>query len=75
MLDFKPVTIDIKEEYQNKSFPFNRSCLHTFATSFIWGHAQYVIINDCFVFLAKYGEKYVYLFPVGNDNLKEIEEL
>lgn len=72
MLDFQPVTIDIKEEYQNKSFYFDRSCLHTFATMFIWGHAKYVKINDYFVFLAKYGEKYVYPFPTGSGDIKEI---
>ncbi len=75
MLDFKPITLDIKDQYQNKSFNFSRSCLHTFATMFIWGQAKYVKINDYFVFLAKYGEKYVYPFPVGDGNIKEIVTL
>lgn len=75
MLDFKPITLDIKEEYQKKSFIFNRSCLHTFATMFIWGQAKYVKVNDYFIFLAKYGEKYVYLFPVGDGDIKEVINL
>lgn len=75
MLDFKPITADIKSEYQSLAFNFNRSCLHTFATMFIWGQAGYVKVDDFFVFLAKYGDKYVYPFPVGNGNIKEIISL
>ncbi len=75
MLDFKPVTPDIKDQYQKLSFSKNRSCLHTLATMFIWGHAKYAVVDGFFVFLAKYGEKYVYPFPVGDGDLKHIIEL
>jgi len=75
MLDFKPITTDIKEEYQRLSFNHTRSCLHTFATLFIWGQAQYAFIDGFFVFLAKYGDKYTYLFPVGDGDLKSVIEL
>lgn len=75
MLEFKPVTLDIKDEYQEKSFNFQRSCLHTFATMYIWGQAKYTKVNDFFVFLAKYGDKYFYPFPVGEGDVKEVIKL
>lgn len=75
MLDFKPLTTDIKAEYEKISFSNKRSCLHSFATMFIWGQAYYTVVDGFFVFLVKYGDKYLYPFPVGNDDIKNIIEL
>lgn len=75
MLDFKPITIDIKNEYQKLAFCHQRSCLHTFQTMFIWGQAMYTVLDGFMVFLTKYGDKYTYLFPVGNGDIKHIIEI
>ncbi len=75
MLDFKPLSTDIKEEYEKFSFNHTRSCLHSFATMFIWGQAHYTVVDGFFVFLVKYGDKYLYPFPVGNGDIKHIIEI
>lgn len=75
MLDFKPITLNIKEQYESLSFKKDKSCLHTFATMFIWGNIQYVKIDNCFAFHGRYGKKNVYPFPIGEGDYIKIINL
>ncbi len=73
MIDFKPFSLKIREEYNDYIFKKNEyGCEHTFANMFMWGDLKYAKINGYFVFFACYNGKCIYPFPVGEGEIKPV---
>ena len=73
MIAFEPLSIKIREEYNNYIFKKKEyGCEHTFANMFMWGDLQYAKIHGYLVFFACYNNKCIYPFPVGEGDMSPV---
>lgn len=71
MLDFKPLTIDQKEcfeEYFHTDIP--RGCEYNFVNLYLWGRQKAALCHGQLVFFSQFNRKSVYLFPAGPGDKK-----
>ncbi len=71
MLDFKPLDLDKKAEYDKilKTCQ-ERGCEYSFANLYMWGRQRAVFHGENLAFFSQFNRKSVYLFPVGPADLK-----
>lgn len=71
MIDFKPLTLTEKENYE-KYFRMDtpRGCEYSFVNLYIWGRQNCAIVQDNLVIFSQFNRKSVYLFPVGTGDMK-----
>lgn len=73
MIDFKPITKDKKEEFEQCLFDGNeRGCEYSFANLYMWGRQRGEIIDGYLVLFSQYNRRTVYPFPVGNGDIKPV---
>lgn len=75
MLDFQPVQLSDREKllpfYQ---FSHSRGCEYSFANLYIWGRQEYAIFGDCLVVFAHWGDRSIYVYPVGPGEKRPVLE-
>lgn len=73
MIDFKAITKDKKEEFEQCLFDGNeRGCEYSFANLYMWGRQRGEIIDGYLVLFSQYNRRTVYPFPVGNGDIKPV---
>lgn len=73
MIDFKPITKDKKEEFEQCLFDGNeRGCEYSFANLYMWGRQRGEIIDGYLVLFSQYNRRTVYPFPVGHGDIKPV---
>lgn len=73
MIDFKPITKDKKEEFEQCLFDGNeRGCEYSFANLYMWGRQRGEIIDGYLVLFSQYNRRTVYPFPVGHGDIKHV---
>lgn len=74
-LDFKPLTVDTKKLYES-FLPdrHERGCELSFANLICWGTHLYSVVNGNLVLLSRYGDYFVYPYPLGDGDKREIIE-
>lgn len=66
MINFKPIHEIGKTLYESYFFAEEgRGCELSYANLCLWGDIQGAIVNEHFVLLSKYKDKYLYPFPMG----------
>ena len=71
MIEFKPITLEHKEEYLRVlSQAPRQGCEYSFANLFLWGRQQVAFLDGNVAVFSQFNRKSVYLFPVGNGDLK-----
>lgn len=66
MIDFKPLDLARKTEYDNILLRCSqRGCEYSFANLFLWGRQRATFLGEQLVFFSQFNRKSVYLFPVG----------
>ena len=70
MIDFKPLTLSQKEEYEKflEGCP-ERGCEYNFSNLIIWGRQKLAFHEGNLAFFSQFNRRSVYPFPLGN-NLK-----
>lgn len=72
MIDFQPLVLENKEEYDRYLMTCGeRGCEYSFANLYMWGRQKAAFYADQLVFFSQFNRKSVYLFPVGPGNRKE----
>ena len=72
MIDFQPLVLEKKEEYDRYLMTCGeRGCEYSFANLYMWGRQKAAFYADQLVFFSQFNRKSVYLFPVGPGNRKE----
>ena len=73
MIDFKPITLENKELYQQYLLDgINRNCAYSFANLYLWGRQKATILHGHLAIFSQFHQRSVYPFPVGNGDKKEI---
>lgn len=72
MIDFRPITADMKEVYESClcGVP-ERGCEYSFANLSIWGEQSISYIGGCAVIISRYGNHTSYPFPIGSGDLRK----
>ena len=72
MIDFRPVTLEIKEKYESllETCP-ERGCEYSFANLYLWGRQRMAFVEGFAVLFSQFSRKSVYPFPVGQGDLKK----
>lgn len=75
-LDFQPVSIENKTEYQKClwSGP-SRGCEYSFANLFTWGDQKLARMGDWFVIFSRFGMRELYHYPIGTGDRKQVLEV
>ena len=72
MIDFKPFSLSERafyEEYlQNCG---QRGCEYSFVNLYLWGRQNGIVQDNRLLFFSRFNQKSVYLFPIGNGDLKQ----
>ncbi len=72
MIDFKPITIQEKEQYEQYLHQSpRRGCECSFGNAFLWGNLSYAVLGEQLVVLARYGEFVTYFYPLGRGDKSE----
>lgn len=73
MIDFKSITLNEKELYEEYLFDRKeRGCEYSFANLFMWGKQRYAVESDHIVLFSQYYKRSVYPFPVGTGDKKAV---
>ena len=70
MIDFKPITLERKEELLAYLRGSNRGCEVSFGNLCMWGSQKGAVVADRLVLFARWDGRCVYPFPVGPGDLK-----
>ena len=72
MVDFQPITTDKKQAYEAclQTNPA-RGCEYSFANLFLWGRQRMAFLHGNVTVFSQFDRKSVYLFPVGQGDLKK----
>lgn len=75
MVDFQPITTDKKKPYEAclQADPA-RGCEYSFANLFSWGRQRMAFLHGNVTVFSQFDRKSVYLFPVGQGDLKKTLE-
>lgn len=66
LLDFQPVSIEDKKEYQHCLWSVApRGCEYSFANLFMWGEQRIARIDAWYIIFSRFGNRYLYPYPVG----------
>ena len=69
MIDFKPITTDERELYiKILKDGEKRGCEYSFPNLFLWGEIKTATVCENIVIFAKFGDHYLYYYPIGNGN-------
>lgn len=70
-MDFFPITVNDKAKYEAllAKSP-ERGCEQSFVNLFCWGRQRMAIYQGCACIFSQYDRKSVYLFPVGDGDIK-----
>lgn len=71
-IDFLPITPDkrdvlIKYLWENRGY----GCEVSFANLCLWGDQKFSVTDGQLIILSRFGDKYIYHYPIGNGNKKE----
>ena len=69
MLDFKPIDLARKAEYQEFLYGCGKGCEYNFANLYLWGRQRAAFHEGNLAFFSQFNRKSVYPFPLG-ENLK-----
>ena len=73
MIDFKPIKIENRENYQRYLFTEKeRGCEYSFTNLYLWGRQNGTILHDHLVLFSHFNRKSVYPYPVGNADKKPV---
>lgn len=75
MVDFQPITTDQKQAYEAclQADPA-RGCEYSFTNLFLWGRQRMAFLHGHAAVFSQFDRKSVYLFPVGQGDLKKTLE-
>ncbi len=66
MIDFRPLELKYKEEYeQHLMCGITRGCEYSFVNLFLWGRQTAAIVYGQFIAFAQFNRRSVYLYPAG----------
>lgn len=65
MLDFKPLGLEQKEEYDKILRHKTRGCAHSFVNLYLWGRQKAVLHEGNLAIFSQFGGRSMYLFPAG----------
>ena len=75
MIDFKPLDLEGKEEYERLlRTGGERGCEYSFVNLYLWGRQKAAFVEGNLVCFSQYNRKSVYLFPVGTGDKKKTLE-
>ncbi len=73
MIEFKPITLDVKREYEQLLMDGKeRGCGHSFANLFLWGQQRIAFIHGYAVLFSRFGDRCMYPYPVGSGDIKPV---
>lgn len=75
MLDFKPLRLEQKEEYDKILQLKPRGCAHSFVNLYLWGRQKAVIHEGNVAVFSQFDGKSMYLFPAGSHIEPTLEAL
>ena len=64
--------------FYSEYFPdgYERGCEFSFANLYLWGKQNYAVFEDSVLLMSQFGQRTVYLFPVGNgDKAAAVREI
>lgn len=71
MIDFKPVELSQKNIYEPILLRAgHRGCAYSFANLYLWGRQAAAFVGEHLVFFSQFSRRSVYLFPVGEGDLR-----
>ena len=74
-LEFHPIVVEDITEYQaclrSKDA---RGCEYSFANLFMWGDQKLARLDDWFVLFSRFGERYLYPYPIGTGDRRRVLE-
>lgn len=71
MIDYQSITLDKKQAYEQVlSQAGERGCEYSFANLYLWGRQRMAFLHGNVTVFSQYDRKSVYLFPIGNGDLK-----
>ena len=71
MIDFQPLRLENRAEYDRFLFHCGeRGCEYSFVNLYLWGRQQAAICGEHLLFFSQFNRKSVYLFPVGDGDLR-----
>lgn len=72
MIDFQPVTVANKEEYDRFLLDGKeRGCEYSFANLYLWGRQRGAVVHDQLVLFSQYNRRTVYPYPAGAGDKKK----
>ena len=75
MLDFQPIKLDNKSQYEQYLFACqNRGCEYSFTNLWLWGRQQACIYENHFLVFSQFNRQSIYLFPVGQGPILPVLE-
>ncbi len=73
MIDFKPITLADKKEYEQYLLNgTEHGCEYSFANLFLWGRQKTALLHDHIVLFSQYNRRTVYPYPIGNGDKKAV---
>lgn len=75
MIDFQPIAVENKQKYE-ACLPDSGTvgCEYSFANLFLWGRQRMAFLHGNAAVFSQFDRKSVYLFPVGNGDMKKTLE-
>ena len=73
MIDFQPLTLDMKPEFDRllrRDTP--RGCEYTFNNLYMWGRQKAAFLGGHLVVLSQYDRRCIYPFPAGHGDVKPV---
>ena len=75
MLDFKPLQLEQKEEFDRILQHRVRGCAHSFVNLYLWGRQKAVVHRCNLAVFSQFGGRSMYLFPAGEDIKPTVDAL
>lgn len=71
MIDFRPFSLDMKQHYDTvRRSAGERGCEYGFVNLFLWGRQNQAFVNGHYVYFSQFHRRSVYLFPMGEGDIK-----
>lgn len=75
MIDFKSLQFADREQYDRYLLNCGeRGCEYSFINLYLWGRQKAAFLNNHLIFFSQFNRKSVYLYPVGEGDLKPVLE-
>ena len=75
MIDFRRLTLDQKEAYEQILFSVpSRGCEYSFANLCIWGQQRVAFLHGCAAFFSHFNGRSVYPYPIGSGDRRAVIE-